>query len=75
MSPGSWAFPLITLKFLSSVKFAKLVPKNTPASNRIQLIVNPIINFLMFYTINEEKKLITIVRVLYQKMAISNSLE
>ena len=32
-------------------------------------------NFLMFYTINEEKKLITIVRVLYQKMAISNSLE
>lgn len=32
-------------------------------------------NFLIFYTINEKKKLITIVRVLYQKMDISNSLE
>ena len=32
-------------------------------------------NFLMFYTINEDKKLITIVRVLYQKMDISNILE
>ncbi len=30
---------------------------------------------LYFYTINEKKKLITIVRVLYQKMDISNSLE
>ena len=29
----------------------------------------------MFYTINEEKKLITIVRVLYQKMDIHNILE
>lgn len=29
----------------------------------------------MFYTINEEKKLITIVRVLYQKMDINNILE
>ena len=32
-------------------------------------------NFLMFYTINEDKKLITIVRVLYHKMDISNILE
>ncbi len=32
-------------------------------------------NFLMFYTINEEESLITIVRVLYQKMDISNILE
>lgn len=32
-------------------------------------------NFIMFYTINEEKKLITIVRVLYQKMDIHNILE
>jgi len=32
-------------------------------------------NFFMFYTINEDKQLITIVRVLYQKMDISNILE
>lgn len=32
-------------------------------------------NFLMFYMINEEDKIITIVRVLYQKMDINNILE
>ena len=32
-------------------------------------------NFLMFYTINEKDKIITIVRVLYQKMDINNILE
>lgn len=32
-------------------------------------------NFLMFYTVNEEEKVITIVRVLYQKMDINNILE
>jgi plasmid stabilization system protein ParE len=32
-------------------------------------------NFLMFYTINENEKIITIVRVLYQKMDINNILE
>lgn len=32
-------------------------------------------NFLMFYIINEEEKLITIVRVLYQRMDIDNILE
>lgn len=32
-------------------------------------------NFLMFYTINETKKVITIVRVLYQKMDINSVLE
>jgi plasmid stabilization system protein ParE len=32
-------------------------------------------NFLMFYTINEKDKKITIVRVLYQKMDINNILE
>ena len=32
-------------------------------------------NFLMFYTINEKEKLVTIVRVLYQKMDINNILE
>ncbi len=31
-------------------------------------------NFLIFYTINEREKLITIVRVLYQKMDIENIL-
>ncbi len=31
--------------------------------------------FLMFYTINENKNLITIVRVLYKKMDINNILE
>lgn len=32
-------------------------------------------NFLMFYTINEQDKIITIVRVLYHKMDINNILE
>ena len=32
-------------------------------------------NFLMFYTINEKDKIITIVRVLYQKMDINNILK
>lgn len=32
-------------------------------------------NFLMFYMINEKDKIITIVRVLYQKMDINNILE
>ena len=32
-------------------------------------------NFLMFYIIDEKQKLITIVRVLYQKMGIKNILE
>ena len=32
-------------------------------------------NFLMFYTINDNTKTITIVRVLYQKMNINNILE
>jgi len=32
-------------------------------------------NFLMFYTINEKEQIITIVRVLYSKMDISNILE
>ncbi len=32
-------------------------------------------NFLMFYTINEKDRIITIVRVLYQKMDINHILE
>ena len=32
-------------------------------------------NFLIFYTIDEKNKIITIVRVLYQKMDISNILK
>ena len=32
-------------------------------------------NFLMFYTINERKKTITVVRVLYQKIDITSILE
>lgn len=32
-------------------------------------------NFLMFYTINEDDKIITIVRVLYKKMNIENILK
>jgi plasmid stabilization system protein ParE len=32
-------------------------------------------NFLMFYTINEKEKTITIVRVLYQKKDINNILD
>ena len=32
-------------------------------------------NFLMFYTINEKDKIVTIVRVLHKKMDISNKLK
>ena len=32
-------------------------------------------NFLMFYTINENEKIITIARVLYQKMDVNNILK
>lgn len=32
-------------------------------------------NFLMFYTINEKEKVVTIARVLYKKMDINNILE
>lgn len=32
-------------------------------------------NFLIFYVINEDEKIITIVRVLYQKMNITNILK
>ena len=32
-------------------------------------------NYLMFYTINEKEKIITIVRVLYKKMNINSMLE
>lgn len=32
-------------------------------------------NFIMFYTINEKEKIITVVRVLYQKMDISKILK
>ena len=32
-------------------------------------------NFLMFYTVNEKDKIITIVRILYQKMDMNNILE
>ncbi len=32
-------------------------------------------NFIMFYIVDEKQKLITIVRVLYQKMDINNILE
>lgn len=32
-------------------------------------------NYLMFYTINEKEKIITVVRVVYQKMNIENILE
>ena len=32
-------------------------------------------NFLMFYTVNEKEKIITIVRIIYQKMDIDNILK
>lgn len=32
-------------------------------------------NYLIFYTINEDKKIVTIMRVLYKKMNFSNILE
>lgn len=32
-------------------------------------------NFLMFYTIDEDSKIVTIVRVIYEKMNINNILE
>lgn len=55
-------------------------PYGSPVYNPIGILNNEyrkikVKNFLMFYTINEKEKTITIVRVLYQNMDISKILE
>ena len=45
----------------------------SPTNNEYRSI--KIKNYLMFYTINENKKIITIARVLYQKMNYENVLK
>lgn len=59
---------IILFPYGNSVYQSKETLKDKYRSYRVK-------NFIMFYTINEEKKLITIVRVLYQKMDIHNILE
>ncbi|MBP3919991.1 MAG: type II toxin-antitoxin system RelE/ParE family toxin [Bacilli bacterium] len=66
--------------FMSSIDSILEFPYKSSIYQPIDVLKNEyrtykVKNFLMFYTINEEKKLITIVRVLYQKMDISNILE
>jgi len=59
---------ILEFPYGSSVYHSIAVLKHEYRSYRVK-------NFLMFYMINEEEKVITIVRVLYQKMDINNILE
>ncbi len=68
--------------FINATKKILLFPYGAPEyyTNKKQKLENTyrclkIQNFLMFYLINEQDKLITIVRVLYNKMNIYNILE
>ena len=58
---------ILNFPYSSSEYKATSKLKNTYRSINIK-------NFLMFYTINEQDKMITIVRVLHQKMDINNIL-
>ena len=66
-------------KFLDGEKNILSFPYGIPAYKPIKKLIHEyrsikINNFLMFYIINENTKVITIVRVLYQKMNINDVL-
>ena len=70
----------LSKKFIECAKSILDFPYGLPAYTFSYKLENEyrcikINNFLMFYTINEEMKVITIVRVLYKKMDIKNILE
>ncbi len=66
--------------FIDSMDKILEFPYSCPVYQKVKLLKNEyrsykVKNFIMFYTINEHDKIITIVRVLYQKMDISKILE
>lgn len=66
--------------FADSIDKILEFPYGTPTYQQVNFLRNEyrsfkVKNFLMFYTINEQDRIITIVRVLYQKMDISQILE
>lgn len=66
--------------FLNSIDKILEFPHGSPIYEQLKFLNNEyrsfkVKNFLMFYTINEQDKIITIVRVIYQKMDISKILE
>lgn len=67
-------------KFISSANSILIFPYGTSVYQPINKLKYEyrsvkIENFLMFYIINEEEKIITIVRVLYKKMDFANILK
>jgi len=65
--------------FMSSIEKIAEFPYGLPVYQTTSALKNEyrrykIKNFIMFYIINEEDKIITIARVLYQKMDIKNIL-
>ncbi len=66
--------------FINSFDDILKFPYGSPIYNPIGFLNNKyrsyrVKNFLVFYTINEEEEIITIVRVLYKKMNISKILK
>ena len=66
--------------FMNSLDYILQFPYGNPVYQTTGTLKNEyrsyrVENFLMFYHINEDEKIITIVRVLYQKMDISNLLK
>lgn len=66
--------------FIDSIDKILEFPYGSPIYQHVKFLKNEyrsfkVKNFIMFYTINEQDKIITIVRVLYQKMDISKILE
>ncbi len=66
--------------FVDSIDKILEFPYDNPIYQQVNFLKNEyrsfkVKNFLMFYTINEQDRIITIVRVLYRKMDISKILE
>jgi len=66
--------------FMDSIDKISKFPYGCPIYQQVKFLKNEyrsfkVKNFLVFYTINEQDKLITIVRVLYRKMDVSKILE
>lgn len=66
--------------FINSLDKIVLFPYGLPLYKSLGVLKNDyrcykVKSFIMFYTINEKEKIITIARVLYQKMDINNILK
>lgn len=69
----------LSQEFISGANTILEFPYGTPIYNQLNKLnyeyrSKKIKNFLMFYTINENEKIITIVRVLYNKMNVNQIL-